>query len=33
LEKFFKNLISEHFNETGSDLSKKLIENFDEEIK
>ena len=30
--KFLKNLINEHFKETGSDLSKQLIESFDEEI-
>ena len=31
-KKFLKNLLIEHFNETGSDLSKKLIENYNEEI-
>ena len=32
LEKVLKNLISEHFNETRSNLSKKIIENYDDEI-
>ena len=27
-----KNLISEHFTETGSGLSKKIIENYDQEL-
>ncbi|MDC1454449.1 glutamate synthase large subunit [Pelagibacteraceae bacterium] len=31
-KKFLKYLIEEHFNETGSDLSKRIIKNFDEEI-
>ena len=31
-KEFLKNLISEHLKETGSDLSKKLIESFDDEI-
>ena len=31
-KKFLKYLIQEHFNETGSDLSKRIIKNFDEEI-
>ena len=31
-KKFLKNLLVEHFNETGSDLSKKLIEKFNEEL-
>ncbi|MBD1164210.1 glutamate synthase large subunit [Pelagibacterales bacterium SAG-MED13] len=31
-KKFLKDLIFNHFNETGSHLSKKLIENFDREI-
>ena len=31
-KKFLKDLITEHFNETGSSLSKKLVENYDEEI-
>ena len=31
-KKFLKNLLTEHFNETGSDLSKKLIEKFNEEL-
>jgi glutamate synthase (NADPH) large chain len=31
-KKFLKNLLTEHFNETRSDLSKKLIENYDKEI-
>jgi glutamate synthase (NADPH/NADH) large chain len=31
-KKFLKNLLIEHFNETGSDLSKKLIKNYNEEI-
>ena len=30
-KKFLKYLIEEHFNETGSDLSKRIIKNFDEE--
>ena len=29
---FLKYLIEEHFNETGSGLSKRIIKNFDEEI-
>jgi glutamate synthase (NADPH) large chain len=29
---YLKNLIQEHFNETNSNLSKKIIENFDKEI-
>ena len=32
-KKILKDLIKEHFNETGSNLSKKLIENYDMEIK
>jgi glutamate synthase (NADPH/NADH) large chain len=31
-KKFLKYLIEEHFNETGSGLSKRIIKNFDEEI-
>ncbi len=31
-KKFLKDLILEHFNETGSDLSQKIIKNFDEEL-
>ena len=31
-KKFLKDLITEHFNETGSSLSKKLVENYEEEI-
>ena len=31
-KKVLKNLISEHFNETRSNLSKKIIENYDDEI-
>ena len=31
-KKFLKDLIIEHFNETGSDLSQKIIKNFDEEL-
>ena len=31
-KEFLKNLINEHLKETGSDLSKKLIESFDDEI-
>ncbi|MDB2446357.1 glutamate synthase large subunit [Candidatus Pelagibacter bacterium] len=31
-KKFLKYLTEEHFNETGSDLSKRIIKNFDEEI-
>jgi len=31
-KEFLKNLLTEHFNETGSDLSKKLIDNYNEEI-
>ena len=31
-KEFLKNLINEHLKETGSDLSKKLIESFDHEI-
>ena len=31
-KKFLKILLTEHFNETRSDLSKKLIENYNEEI-
>ena len=31
-KKFLKNLLTEHFNETGSNLSKKLIEKFNEEL-
>jgi glutamate synthase (NADPH/NADH) large chain len=31
-KQFLKNLINEHFKETGSDLSKNLIDKFDEEI-
>ena len=31
-KKFLKDLIAEHFSETGSDLSKQIIENFDEKI-
>ena len=31
--KYLKGLISEHFNETKSELSKKIISNFEEEIK
>ncbi len=30
---FLKKLVKEHFNETKSDISKKIIENFDEEVK
>ena len=30
---FLKDLIQEHFKETGSNLSKLLIENYDEELK
>ena len=30
---FLKDLIQEHFKETGSNLSKMLIENYDEELK
>jgi len=30
---FLKNLITEHHNETGSLLSKKIIDNFDQEIE
>ena len=33
LEIFSKNLILEHAEETGSQLSKKIIENFEEELK
>ena len=29
---FLKGLVIEHVNETGSDLSKQIIENFDEEL-
>ena len=29
---FLKNLIEEHFNETNSNLSKKIYQNFDKEI-
>ena len=29
---FLKSLVIEHVNETGSDLSKQIIENFDEEL-
>jgi glutamate synthase (NADPH/NADH) large chain len=32
-KKFLKDLVSEHFDETGSDLSKKIIKNFNEEIR
>ena len=32
LERIFKNLVSEHFNETESQLSKKIIKNFDDEV-
>ena len=31
-KKALKNLISEHFTETGSGLSKKIIENYDQEL-
>ena len=31
-KKFLKNLVNEHYKETGSELSKSLAENFDEEI-
>ena len=31
-KKFLKELISEHFSETGSNLSKKIIQNYDEEL-
>ena len=31
--KYLKDLIKEHFNETNSNLSKKIIENFDSEIR
>tara|TARA_B100001063_G_scaffold197099_1_gene189248 strand:- start:405 stop:1094 length:690 start_codon:yes stop_codon:yes gene_type:complete len=31
-KKFLKDLILEHFDETGSDLSNKIIQNFDEEV-
>ncbi|MDC0429814.1 glutamate synthase large subunit, partial [Candidatus Pelagibacter sp.] len=31
-KKLLENLIEEHFNETGSDLSKRIIKNFDNEI-
>jgi glutamate synthase (NADPH/NADH) large chain len=31
-KKFLKNLLADHFKETGSDLSKKLINNYDKEI-
>ena len=31
-KKFLKDSISEHFNETRSNLSKEIIENFDEKI-
>ena len=31
-KQFLKNLINEHLKETGSDLSKKIIENFDKEL-
>jgi glutamate synthase (NADPH/NADH) large chain len=31
-KKFLKDLILEHFKETGSDLSQKIIKNFDEEL-
>ena len=30
---FLKDLIQEHFKETGSNLSKMLVENYDEELK
>ena len=30
---YLKNLIKEHFEETGSNLSKMIIENYDEELK
>ena len=32
-KKFLKDLIKEHFEETRSNLSKMLIENYDEELK
>ena len=32
-KKFLKELISEHFNETGSNLSQKIIKNYDEELR
>ena len=31
-KEYLKNLIKEHYKETESDLSKKLIENFDKEV-
>jgi len=31
-KKYLKNLINEHYKETGSEISKGLIENFDVEI-
>jgi glutamate synthase (NADPH/NADH) large chain len=31
-KKFLKDLVLEHFDETGSDLSQKIIKNFDEEL-
>jgi glutamate synthase (NADPH/NADH) large chain len=31
-KKFLRELISEHFNETGSNLSQKIIQNYDEEL-
>ena len=32
-KKFLKELITEHLNETGSNLSRKIIQNFDEELR
>ena len=31
-KKILKNLILEHYNETGSNLSKKIIENYEDEL-
>ena len=32
VKEYLKNLVSEHFKETESQLSKKIIENFDDEV-
>jgi len=31
-KQYLKNLLSEHFQETDSELSKKIIENFDDQV-